>query len=149
DLHNGWGFCDDFASLVTPSLWPQFVLPAFHKFFDELCGNGERFLHVENLTPAHLPYMNQSGLRHYQPSVSDQITIADIKQHMDPSFTFDQLLYAYHIVNMSDEEIQKWVDYVVSEGVSKVRTQVGTITFVMNKTDRIKAFLRCFDKYRV
>ena len=52
-------------------------------------------------------------------------------------------------MGMSDEEIQKWVDYVVSEGVSKVRTQVGTITFVMNKTDRIKAFLRCFDKYRV
>ena len=140
--------CDDFASLVTPSLWPEFVIPYWNQYFDNLSTpDGRRTVHCENTHPTQLRYLKDVKLAHYQPSVATALTIENIKENTD--IPFDWLLYAFNIVKMTDEEIEAWVDKAVQAGIRKVRTQFGRYAWESGKMDRLLAFYKAFEKYRV
>ncbi len=140
--------CDDFASLITPSLWPEFVVPYWNQYFDNLSVEGSRrTVHCENMHPTQLRYLKDVKLAHYQPSVATALTIENIKENTD--VPFDWLLYAFNIVKMTDEEIEAWVDHAVQSGIRKVRTQFGRHAWREGKMDRILAFYKAFEKYRV
>ena len=143
-----WDVYDDLAALFSPSMWSTHVIPAWRKMYEELNTPSERrFLHCENTYPAQLPYLKEAGITFYQPSVSQQLTIENIRENTD--IEFDWLLYAFDVVNMSDEQIQEWVDEVVAKDVSIIRTQFGRYAAEQGKLDRIHAFLKAFDKYKV
>ncbi len=142
----GCGLADDFASLVPPDLWPEFVVPYWNRYYEGLT-TGSRSVHCENLSPAHLKYLRDVNLSHYQPSVSNMLTLENVKANTD--IPFDWLLYAYHITEMSDEQIQEWVDRTVEAGVTLIRTQFGQYACSIGKLDRIKAFYKAFEKYRI
>ena len=141
------GMVDDFASLIPPSMWDEFVIPFWEQRFNALFTGTRRGIHVENLMPAHLKYMKTAKATHFQPSVSDMITLDTVKTHLDPGITVDWLLYSYHITDMSDAEIQRWVDEVVEAGICVIRTQFGAYACQANKLDRIFAFFAAFEKY--
>ncbi len=143
---HGTGLADDFASLIAPDMWPEFVIPYWNQYYEGLT-TGRRSVHCENLAPAHLKYLKYTGVSHFQPSVSDLLTIENIKANTD--IPFDWLLYAYRITQMNDEEIQKWVDKTVEAGITLIRTQFGQFTCEAGKLDRIKAFYKAFEKYKV
>lgn len=140
------GLADDFASLISPDMWPDFVVPYWDQYFEGLT-TGKRYVHCENLSPAHLKHLKSAGVTSYQPSVSDLLTIENIKANTD--IPFDWLLYAYRITQMSDQEIQDWVDHTVEAGITLIRTQFGQFTCEAGKLDRIKAFYKAFEKYKV
>ena len=143
------GLCDDFASLISPTLWPEFVIPAINRQIDGLTTPGaRRSVHVESLVPQHLPLLRDLNISRFQPSVSDALTIENVKANLDPGIMFDWLLYAYHVTEMTDEEIQEWVDKTVEAGIEIIRTQIGAYGFQVKKVDRVKAFHRAFDKYK-
>jgi hypothetical protein len=127
-------------------MWPEFVIPYWNQYFEGLT-TGTRSVHCENLAPAHLKHLKDVNLCHYQPSVSDLLTIENVKANTD--IPFDWLLYSYRITDMSDAEIQQWVDKAVEAGITLIRTQFGKYTYEVNKLDRIKAFYKAFDKYKV
>jgi len=140
--------CDDFASLITPSLWPEFVVPYWNQYFDHLATqDARRTVHCENTHPTQLPYLKDVKLAHYQPSVATALTIENIKENTD--IPFDWLLYAFNIIKMTDEEIEAWVDNTVQAGIRKIRTQFGRYAWKDGKMDRILAFYKAFEKYRV
>ena len=140
--------CDDFASLITPSLWPEFVVPYWNQYFDNLSVPGSRrTVHCENMHPTQLRYLKDVGLAHYQPSVATALTLENVKENTD--VPFDWLLYAFNVVKMTNEEIEAWVDKTVEAGVRKVRTQFGRYAWREGKMDRILAFYKAFEKYRV
>ena len=151
EIQDSAGIADDFSSLVPPAMWPDFVLPFLDQQYAGLTKgkNIKRYLHMENLSPGHLPLLKELKLNHFQPSVSNMLTLADMKDLLDPSISFDWLLYSFHITAMTDEQIQEWVDETVAAGVSIIRTQFGAYAYQINQTDRIKAFFRAFEKYRV
>ena len=140
------GIADDFASLLPPDMWPTFVVPYWKKQFLALGTESARhFLHCENVNPAQLKYLKEAGVTYYQPSVSDALTLQNVKANLD--IPFDWLLYAYRITEMTDAEIEAWVDEAVLAGVTKIRTQFGKYAWSEGKLDRIRAFCRAFDKY--
>ena len=139
---------DDFASLIPPDMWDEFVIAHWNQVYEGLCSGKERFVHVENLCPDHLKYLINAKITHYQPSVSEKITLKDVKENLDPGITFDWLLYSFHITGMTDKQIEDWVDKTVHAGVSTIRTQLGAYTHQIDKLDRIKVFFKTFDKYR-
>ena len=139
---------DDFASLIPPAMWDEFVVGPWNRIYEGLCSGKERFVHVENLMPAHLKFLKNAGVTHYQPSVSDRITLENIKENLDPGITFDWLLYSFHITEMTDKQIEDWVDRTVQAGVSNIRTQIGAYTHQQNKLDRIIVFFGAFEKYK-
>ena len=75
------------------------------------------------------------------------LTIENIRENTD--VPFDWLLYAFKIVKMTDEEIEAWVDHAVQAGIRKIRTQFGRFAWQEGKMDRILAFYKAFEKYRV
>ncbi len=81
----------------------------------------------------------------YQPSVAQRLTLDNVRANTD--VPFDWLLYAYRVTEMSDTQIQKWVDSAVEAGVTRIRTQFGKYAWSTGKIDRIEAFCRAFEKY--
>jgi hypothetical protein len=148
EISNGSFVCDDFASLIAPDMWGEFVIPFWNRLYSGISNGGGRAMHVEDCAPGHLKYFKDAGITHFQPSVSDKITLRDIKDNLDPDITYDWLLYSYYITDMTDIQVQKWVDDTVSTGVSVVRTQFGAYTHQRGKLDRIKAFYKAFEKYK-
>ena len=141
------GVPDDFASLIPDSLWPEFVLPYWKQYRRALCTGPDFHVHCENTHPSQLRWLKEAGVTHYQPSVADALTIENIRANTD--IPFDWLLYAYRITEMSDAEIEAWVDETVHAGIVKIRTQFGKYAWSSGKMDRILAFYRAFEKYRV
>ena len=80
---------DDFASLIPPVMWDSYVVPFWNQVYENLGSSKERFVHVENLCPDHLKYLKNAKITHYQPSVSDKITLENIKENLDSDITFD------------------------------------------------------------
>ncbi|MCL2478488.1 MAG: hypothetical protein FWF22_03240 [Treponema sp.] len=148
EIQDKGSMADDFASLVPPVMWDDFVIPYWNQFYRNLYSGRERFIHVENLMPVHLKYLKNAGITHYQPSVSEKITLENIRKNLDPDITFDWLLYSYHITGMSNEQINNWVDNTVEAGVTVIRTQFGAYACQINKLDRIKIFYEAFKKYK-
>lgn len=143
----GRSIYDDFASLIPPYMWQEFVIPYWNKFFDGVGPCTRRFLHCENVYPEQLRYLKDAKIDFYQPSVSPRLTLENIRENTD--VPFDWLLYAFDVVNMSDAQIENWVDTAVKAGVTKVRTQFGRHAWEVGKMDRILAFYKAFEKYRV
>jgi uroporphyrinogen-III decarboxylase len=147
EIQDRGNIADDFASLIPPAMWDEFVIPFWNQMYEGLGGGKERFVHVENLVPLHLKYLKNAGITHYQPSVSGRLTLEDIKEYLDPGISFDWMLYAFHITEMTDKQIEDWVEKTVRAGVTSIRTQCGAFTHQRNKMDRIAAFFRAFEKY--
>jgi len=137
---------DDFASIIPPHMWSEFVIPYWNRYYEGIGAKG-RFLHCENVYPEQLRYLKDAKIDFYQPSVSPRLTLENVRENTD--IPFDWLLYAFDIVNMSDEQIQNWVDTAIQAGINTLRTQFGGYAWGAGKMDRIMAFLKAFDKYRV
>ena len=146
---NGWGawLADDFAALIPPYQWEEFVVPYWKEYFEGRTTSPRRTLHCEGAAPEHLRFLKEVGITRYQPSVSEKLTLDNVRANTD--IPFDWLLYAWKVTDMSDEEIQAWVDAAVEAGVSIIRTQMGKYAWMNNRQDRLLSFFRAFDKYRV
>lgn len=141
------GCCDDFASLIPPYMWEEFVVPYWKQYYDALSDGGTHFMHCENVYPEQLRYLRAATINRYQPSVAERLTIENVRANTDVQF--DWLLYTFRIVNMTDEEIESWVDEAVRAGIWKVRTQFGKYAWSIGKMNKIKVFIKAFDKYLV
>ncbi len=146
---NTWGawLADDFAALIPPYQWEEFVVPYWNEYYEGRTTSPRRTLHCEGVAPQQLRYLKDVGITHYQPSVSEKLTLENVRANTD--IPFDWLLYAWKVTEMSDEEIQRWVDETVEAGVSIIRTQIGKYAWMNNRQDRLLSFFRAFDKYRV
>ncbi|MBR5751850.1 MAG: hypothetical protein IKX84_05620 [Clostridia bacterium] len=138
--------CDDFAALVPPKLWEEFVTPYWDRYYGARSTGSYRFLHCEGLSKAHLSHLQYAHITRFQPSVSEKLTLKDVKESLD--IPFDWLLYAWKVTEMTDAQLQKWVDEAVEAGIFKIRTQIGKFAWMNNKQDRILAFMKAFEKYR-
>ena len=141
----GGGLADDLASMLSPWMWDDLVLPYWRRYYEGITSGPDRFLHCEALRPAHLPYLEKAGVTHYQPSVSPQLTLESMKEKT--SLPFDWLLYAYRVTEMDDEALEKWIAEAVSYGPTSIRTQFGAYAVSIDRIDRIKAFLDIAERY--
>ena len=141
----GGSLADDFASMISPSLWPEYVIPYWNTYFENTTSGINRFLHCENTCPEQLRYLKDAGITMYQPSVAQRLTLDNVRANT--GVPFDWLVYAYRVTEMSDTQMQKWVDSAVEAGVTRIRTQFGKYAWSTGKIDRIEAFCRAFEKY--
>lgn len=147
-----YSICDDFAALIPPDMFSEFVIPYWYIFGDTITLDAPRrfFLHCEGMTPKHMGVLPDAHINHFQPSVSPALTLSDLTPWVGKSYNeFDWLCYAFNVVNMSDEEIEKFIDDALEAGACAVRTQIGAYAFQSGNTDRIKAWLRAAEKYKV
>lgn len=147
-----YSICDDFAALIPPDMMEEFVFPYWYAFGDATTLDRPRrfFLHSEGMTPKHLEGLKEARINHFQPSVSPALSLSDMTPYIGKSYNeFDWLCYAFNVVNMSDEQIEQFIADSLEAGACAVRTQIGAYAFERGKTDRIKAWIRAAEKYKV
>ena len=143
----GASIFDDFAALVPPDKWSEFVIPYWNRFFEDRTTGKNRFVHCEDTYPEQLRYLKDAKITFYQPCVSERLTFENIRENTDVEF--DWFLYPFHITEMTDSMISAWVDYTVQSGVRIIHTEFGRYAWENGKIDRILAFYKAFEKYRV
>jgi hypothetical protein len=75
----GTGLCDDFAGLISPQMWPEFVVPYYERLYAAF-GDGPRTMHSELLRPGHLPFLLDLGLTSFDPGQDQYLTVPSIRE---------------------------------------------------------------------
>jgi hypothetical protein len=120
---------DDISSLIHPGRWPELVLPYHEQFFlAQETGAARRHAHIENLVPAHLPYLDALGLDSFDPSVSPRLTPSDLRERCHVPFLWR--LNGMHVRDLTSDQVRGFVTHAVAEGASGVfctlsRTMTG------------------------
>ncbi|MFA5859432.1 MAG: uroporphyrinogen decarboxylase family protein [Elusimicrobiota bacterium] len=140
----GGHLADDFASLISPALWDEYVLPYWDLMYTGI-SSGTRGLHCENLSPDHLPYLKKAGIGHYDPSVSAKLSPKIIKAVLDCSFTWR--LLSFHVNDMTEDDVRSWVRKSFDEGAPHLHTIVESIMCQRNNPDKVLAFVDEAGKY--
>ncbi len=120
---------DDVSSLIHPRRWPELVLPYQEQFFlGQELDAARRHAHIENLVPAHLPYLDALGLDSFDPSVSPRLRPADLRERCSVPFLWR--LNGMHVRDLTRDQVRRFVLNAVAEGASGVfctlsRTMTG------------------------
>jgi hypothetical protein len=115
------GLADDVASMLSPELWPEFVLPFLEQYFNGLT-TGRRSAHIEDLRPSQLQFLEKLNLVSYDPSVSAKLNPKIISQMTRVPFSWR--LCNFHYPDLTVEETADFVYQAVADGASGVFTYV-------------------------
>jgi len=135
----GTGLADDFAALVSPRLWSEFVLPYWQQYYTELT-TGPRSLHCEDLTPNHLPYVKELGLMSFDPDRSSKLTPKIINWQLGVPFSWSLQSFDYPAI--SPEAIAGWVKAAFADGASNVYSYIYVNMLEKDIPSKVKAFIR-------
>ena len=142
------GLADDVSAMLSPRMWPELVLPYQDRFFAaQTCG--WRSAHIEDLTPAHLPYLDVLQLSSFDVSVSPRLAPADVRDRCRVPFVWR--LNEMQARDMSCEAIRRYVVDAVTGGASGFMgalyrgmtgpEMVAKIAFFMADCERIAVLL--------
>jgi len=115
--HEGGGMCDDVASMFSPELWDDFVLPYWELYYNSIT-DGKRFVHVEDLNYKHLQALEKVNIDKYDPSVSSKLNPKLIYENTRVPFSWRMNGYYYN--SLSVQDVQDWVYQAVADGASEV-----------------------------
>jgi len=98
------GIPDDFAGILPPKLFTEFVLPYWEKMYDGLKAT-ERHLHSELLREEHLKFLKDVKIDVFDPS-TDQYLNGEILSKKCPC-KFTLRIKSWEIFNLSEDELEK------------------------------------------
>lgn len=131
---------DDVSSLIHPRLWPELVVPYQEQFFlAQEQGAAWRHAHIENLVPAHLPYLDALRLDSFDPSVSPRLTPADLREGCHVPYLWR--LNGMHVRDMAADQIRRFVVDAVTEGASGVFCTLSRTMTGPEAAGKIHAFI--------
>ena len=132
------GLADDFSSLIHPDFWPDFVIPYWEQYYSGIT-TGARTIHVENLSPEHLKYLEMASISFYDPSISPKLTVRIIKERINIPFTWRFPGFSY--LNMSREDIRQWVLQAVADGARDIHTIIESTTCEGDNPEKVRVFI--------
>jgi len=132
------GLADDFSSLIHPSMWKEFVVPYWNRYYAGLT-SGKRNLHCENLSPEHLGYLASAGVSHYDPSVSAKLSPKIIRERIKIPFTWR--LPSFELMNMSVGEVKGWVRRAMEDGAPHVHLYIERSLCEGDNPKKVLAFI--------
>jgi len=136
------GLADDFAGLISPALWPEFVVPYWRRLFDEL-GPGRRVVHSELLHREHLHYLVELGIDHFDPGVDQYLTAREISVAIPIPFT-EYIWPVRDLLLDTRESIRRRYSEYVEAGVAHVDADVSCRGI---PPDNIRAFIAVAREY--
>lgn len=89
------GIADDYAGLIKPEMWPEFVLPYYQRIIAALGPRGCH-LHTELVRREHLPLLREMNLASLNFGEDQYITARDVMELL-PGVTF-----GWHILTVSE-----------------------------------------------
>jgi len=116
EVGSSHGICDDLASLISPGMWPEFVLPFWNQIYEALTDDS-RSLHCENLTEDHLPLLNELGLSFFDPSHAPLLRPWMLKKHLQMPWQWR--IQSVHVLE-GIERIRREMEEGVENGASRM-----------------------------
>jgi len=98
------GIPDDFAGILPPKLFPEFVLPYWDRMYKELKATG-RHLHSELLREEHLKFLKDLKIDVFDPSADQYLNGEILKDKCPCKFTLR--IQSWEIFNFSEDELEK------------------------------------------
>ncbi|MBI2297682.1 MAG: hypothetical protein HYU66_01800 [Armatimonadetes bacterium] len=131
------GMCDDLASVIPPRLFPTLVLPAWDRFYNGLT-DGRRSAHVEDLKPEQLPFLEDIGLWSFDPSISNRLNPALLRDRCRVPFTWR--LGSFHCHRMTPAEVRDYVYQAAADGASSVHLVLEAVHARYGLEPQVRAF---------
>lgn len=115
--HDGTGMCDDIASMFSPDLWDDYVLPYWNQYYNGMT-DGKRFLHAEDLNFKHVKKLEKANIHLYDPSVSPKLNPRLIRDNSRVPFKWRMNGYYYN--DLTVQEVRDWVFKAVADNASEI-----------------------------
>ena len=131
------GLCDDVASMFGPDMWRSFVLPSWETYYTGLT-TGTRGVHVEDLRPNQLRFLEDAAISNYDPSISARITPKVIASATRVPFGWR--LANFHYAGLTETEVKEWVFQAVADGASQVFSYVCAGMCTQPMLRKVQAF---------
>ncbi|HUU22823.1 MAG TPA: uroporphyrinogen decarboxylase family protein [Phycisphaerae bacterium] len=97
------GIPDDFAGMMPPALFGQFVAPYWERFYQGLQAT-RRTLHSELLRPGHLPFLAELKIEQFDPCGDQYVTPEILRDQCPVPFMLN--IHAWEVRDMSIAELQ-------------------------------------------
>lgn len=117
------GIADDFAGLISPAMWPEFVLPYWRRIFERL-GPGRRVVHSELMRTEHLGFLAELEVGHFDPGADQYLTGPAIRAHTAIPFT-RYLLPVDDLMLITPEGVRRRYEEEVAGGASHIDADIS------------------------
>lgn len=135
---DGGGLADDICAMLSPDLWPEFVLPYLEQYFQGLT-TGKRSAHIEDLRTEQLHFLEKLDLVNYDPSVSPKIDPQIIRENTRVPFQWR--LCNFHYPSLTVQDVADFVYKAVEDGASGVFTYVCNGMCNSETVPKVHAFI--------
>ncbi|MBI3922047.1 MAG: hypothetical protein HY318_11570, partial [Armatimonadetes bacterium] len=136
---DGGGMCDDLASFIPANLFRGIVLSSWEHYYSGIT-TGRRSAHVEDLRAEQLPFLEEIGFSHFDPSISPKLTPRIFAENCRVPFSWR--LGCIHYREMSCQDIEDFVFQSVADGASGVFTVITECICNNDGVEKVHAFIR-------
>ena len=120
---DGVGICDDFAGLISPKMFKEFVIPYWRRIYEEL-GSGPRTLHCELLRPAHLGFLDELEIASYDPGTDQYLrNIKVLRDKLDDRFWWNLIAFR-DLKEGTPDSIRRMYTEAVAAGAPAIMTEL-------------------------
>lgn len=132
------GLADDVAAMLSPRMWPDMVVPYLERFYAEQT-SGWRNAHIEDLTPAHLGFLDELRISSYDVSVSPRLAPADVRERCSVPFVWR--LNEMQARDMDESEIREYSVKAVAEGASGLTCSLYRAMVDTEMVRKVRSFI--------
>jgi uroporphyrinogen-III decarboxylase len=109
------GMADDFAGLLAPAQYREFVVPYYNRIYGSL-GAERRELHSELLRPDHLPILAEFQLNHFDPHTDQYLTVRDMVERMPQGISWNWRILSSSVVTGTPEGLTREFEGALADG---------------------------------
>ena len=130
---------DDISAMFSPKMWPEFILPALHQYFDGIT-TGNHAAHIEGLCFDHLPYLEDLGIIDFDPSISPQLNPKIIRDCC--RIPFEWRLGSFHYPDLSCQDVEDFVFQAAADGADNVHSYVEVTMCNEETLKKVHSFIK-------
>lgn len=117
------GICDDYAGMLGPHLWGEFVVPYYRRIFDALGPEGGH-IHTELVNRRHLPHFRSLNLVGVNFAEDAFLEIRDVQEEL-PGVHFGwHIKTVPEMLQATPEDVARRYREIVAEGVREVHCEI-------------------------
>jgi uroporphyrinogen decarboxylase len=128
------GMADDFAGLLAPAQYRQFVVPYYNRIYGSL-GADRRGLHSELLRPDHLPMLADFKLDHFDPHTDQYLTVRDMVERMPREISWNWRILSWNVVTGTPEGLTREFEDALADGARNFQVFISAPV----KTENVRA----------
>jgi hypothetical protein len=129
------GIPDDFAGMLPPNMFAEFVLPYWNRFYEGMQATS-RHLHSELLREDHLPCLKKAKIDRFDPG-ADQYLNPELLSRKCPC-PFQTLIKSWEINDMTADQLEKFYRDIAACKPFHIRFSMDR----MDTLDKIKRLLK-------